>query len=400
MSHSQDLNFFEKMGSRQLTGEQLEVLGKNAAAEWSSGRSKSLTDAVVSAVKTASLSTEQVKRVVEFANTAAYLSEFHKEGASHKVVDFGGQGPASPSEVLQSLNYAGHSTETASGSSDYHMPPSSQKTASAWEETAFSQMFPSTEASYPEENPLGDAIDIRDKLASAYETTTSMMSGLEVEYDDLSNRIFGHVKQAALAGHSLSEIVELWSREGSDEHVKVAFSTILPRLVENEVFRTYESAVDSLAKHASVGMIDPNHPLLSDFRDFCGTVTKLAELREAQQELGEGASRLTAFLKAAAAGKAFVDHAGSALGWMGQKGKRTGEFVGSRILGLSPEAVATAGNVGEIAGKYVIPGVAAHEAYRRTLKYSPTFNEAKSFVPGTREYRQKEMELAARAQGY
>lgn len=400
MSHLQDLNFFEKMGSRQVTGEQLEVLGKNAAAEWSSGRSKSLTDAVTSTVKTAGLSTEQVKRVVEFANTAAYLSEFHKEGSGHKVIDFGGQGPASPSEVLQSLNYSGHATEVASGSSDYHMPPSGQKTASAWEEAAFSQMFPSTEVRYPEENPLGDAIDLRDKLASAYETTTSMMSGLEVEFDDLSNRIFGHVKQAAMAGHALSEIVELWSREASDEHVKVAFSAILPRLVENEVFRTYEAAVDSLTKHASVGMIDPNHPLLSDFRDFCETVTKLAELRDAQQELGEGAARLTAFLKAAADGKSLVDHAETALNWAGRQGRRTGTFVGKRILGLSPENLETAGDVGEIGLKYVAPALGAHEVYRRTLKYSPTFAKVKSVVPGTQEYQQKEMELAAQAQGY
>jgi hypothetical protein len=94
--------------ARSVSGEELEAFGKKAAAQYSRGDG-SLTEAVVETVKHAGLSPEQVKRVVEFANTTAYLTEFKKEGSHHRVVEFQG-GPADPSAVLQDLNDGGGGT--------------------------------------------------------------------------------------------------------------------------------------------------------------------------------------------------------------------------------------------------------------------------------------------------
>ena len=393
----------QNMNARPVSGEHLEVLGKRAAALWSEGREKSLGDAVVSTVKTASLSPEQVKRVVEFANTAAYLSEFHKEGAMHRVVDFGAGGLADPSAVLQDLNDGGGGSRFDSGSLEYNHPPQETKTASAWDETAFAQMFASSGQEYPEVNPLGEVLDLRDKLAGAYETTTSMLSSLEVMYEDVQKNLFHQVKQAALSGHALSEIAQIWQQVApSDEHVKVAFVSVMDPLVDNEVFRNHEAVAESLSKHASVGQVNKEHPLVTGFTDFCEIITKLAEARDAQQELGEGVAQLTSFLKEAKSGSGAVGKTLEVLESASHHAGRGGEAVGKALLGegRTSRALATAGK----ALPYAAAAVGANEAYRHTLKHSPTAQKVRRAIvaatPGTDAYNQKEYELAARAQGY
>ena len=110
------------------SGEELEVLGKYAAKKYIEGACGNLSDAVVETVKHAGLSPEQVKRVVEFANTDAYLTEHRKEGEA-KYVTFEG-GPADPAEVLRDLNDGGGGTVFDRGLADYSLPPLS-KTASS-----------------------------------------------------------------------------------------------------------------------------------------------------------------------------------------------------------------------------------------------------------------------------
>ena len=108
------------------SGEELEVLGKCAAKKYIDGASKSLNDAVVETIKSAGLSPEQVRRVVEFTNTDAFLTEHKKEGSS-RYVDFHG-GPADPGEILRDLNDGGGGTVFDRGA-DYTMPPPVTKTA-------------------------------------------------------------------------------------------------------------------------------------------------------------------------------------------------------------------------------------------------------------------------------
>jgi hypothetical protein len=110
------------------TGQELEVLGKCAAKRYVNGECETLNAAVVETVKQAGLSPEQVRRVIEFANTDAYLVEFNKEGSHHKYVEFHG-GPADPAEVLRDLNDGGGGTVFDRGLSDYSLEPTMPKTA-------------------------------------------------------------------------------------------------------------------------------------------------------------------------------------------------------------------------------------------------------------------------------
>lgn len=114
------------------TGEELEVLGKHAAKQYAGGACETLNEAVVETVKHAGLSPEQVRRVIEFANVNAYLTEFGKEGSAHKYIEFHG-GPADPAEVLRDLNDGGGGTIFDRGLADYSIQPEAPKTASILE---------------------------------------------------------------------------------------------------------------------------------------------------------------------------------------------------------------------------------------------------------------------------
>lgn len=382
---------FQQRHARPINGEDLEVLGKRASADWSEGKYDSLTEAVVETVKHAGLSPEQVRRVVEFTNTDAFLREFRKEGSS-KYVQFD-NGPADPRAVLQDLNDGGGGSVFDPGDGHYKAPPP-EKTAS--DDTALFGAFAVKEVVYPDHNPMGEVLELRDKLASARDTYTAMLRGLENDFDNLRGRVFHHVKQAALQGHSLSEIANIWERFAPDaEYVKVAFDTIIGPLLDNGVFSSGEELAASFQKHAAAATPNPQHPLVVDFQDYCQVLDKLAQVREDYDAVTVGLRELNDLLKQANEGGLVgkgVDLVQRAAG----AAERGGNVVGEKLFGPGKgKALGTAAKY----TTYAVPAVAAHEAYRSTVKHSPIKQKVLSAVPGTQEYNQREYDLMARSQG-
>ncbi len=292
----------QQMNARPHSGEFLEVLGKRAAARWASGQHKTLTAAVTETVKQAQLSPEQVKRVVEFANTSAYLDEFKKEGAMHNVVDFHG-GPADVSEILKDLNDGGGGSVFDTGSLDYSSPPSEKRASDERDEVVLLEAFGAekTAEPLPYANPYSEAIELKDKLAGASEQLLAQTSGLEVMYADLADCLYNDVKQAALGGISLGRVAQAWQHVApSDDYIKVAFELLTPRLLREGVFHSLEEMTASADKTASAGMVNPEHPLVVDFSEFCDTLAKLAETRAARTEILEHLVTLENYIKTAA----------------------------------------------------------------------------------------------------
>jgi hypothetical protein len=312
---------YQQSHAHPHSGEFLEVLGKHAAADWGNGRYKSLTESVTETVKQAQLSPEQVKRVVEFANTAAFLTEFKKEGTTSNVVDFPG-GPADASDILKDLNDGGGGSVFDKGTLDYETPPAQTKTASPREEYLLEQMFggrPAAELPYA--SPTEEVVDLKDKLAGAAEHLQSQLSGLEVMYADLADRVYHQVKQATLGGVSLGQVMQAWETVApSPDHIKVAFTLITPRLLREGVFYNVDQMTASVDKTAGARVVNPEHPLVVEFGEFCATLSKMAELREARTELRGHLQSLTEFLKQASGGAV-----GAALGGVARAARGASE---------------------------------------------------------------------------
>lgn len=293
--------------ARSMSGEELEVFGKQAASKYISGECKNLNESVVETIKKAGLSPEQVRRVVEFANTDAFLQEFRKEGQTHKVIEFVG-GPASYSEVLKDLNDGGGGSVFDSGSNDYSFPPpdlqklsSLNQDALGLEEQKLAVAFRAEQVDLPYAEPYRDVLEMKEKLAASYEEIGTELNQLEVQFMDGADHLYNAVKQAAMNGTNLGEIVSAWSiTDKNPDFVKVAFQYMTPRLLGDGVFFSKTILSDSLMKTASVGSVNIEHPVVKDFESFCEVLTKLAECRAMQSEIEKGLDSISFFLKAAA----------------------------------------------------------------------------------------------------
>ncbi len=394
---------FQQMHARSVTGEHLEVLGKHAADRWLSGEHRTLTEAVVETVKHAHLSPEQVRRVVEFCNTEAFQREFKKEGSPHRVVSFAG-GPADPSTVLQDLNDGGGGSVFDDGLGDYKSPPKEKTSEAHGAEEAFMECFKTASVEYPVENPLGDVVDLREKIARAREQVSSEMGGLEIAFADLSERLYHQVKLAAMNGAPLGHIASALEAVAPDEEfLKVAFIQLTPRLLHDGVFRSLEEMNESVDKVASARVVNKSHPMLGEFAEYCEALSKLAERRGALEILTEQLGQLTHFIKCAA-GEAVAPAAAKARGILPtvaaaltRGGELAGKAVGPVSDALLPGSGATAAKAAKGLVQIGVPLVAANEV-RRHLKYSPTFQGVKdtalSVVPMTPQYQQREYNIA------
>ena len=410
---------FQQSHARSVSGEDLETFGKKAAQDYSSGRFPRLSDSVIETVKHAGLSPEQVRRVVEFANQTAYLQAFNKEGA-HRVIEFPG-GPADPASVLQDLNDGGGGTVFDRGTLDYSTPPT-RKHASADVDREVAAAFAVKDVPLPRHNPFVEIHDLRDKLASAYDHHTSRLSGLETIYHDLSDELYKHVKQAALNGTSIGEVVRAWSHVVDDPtYVKVAFSVIGPRLLKDAVFRTPSELSVSIEKTGSARAVNLEHPIVVTMTEFCDALHKLAQERHNRDIVKESLDQTTRFLLDPKPEKLhpFFDNLINLTGGVDQK-LAAAPGVLSRIAGAFHDAskpVATgAGHVGDflfgkgapqtetlksLAGgavKYAPHLAGAAVAVRgaqhlNALSNTPLGQALMSFVPGTQPFNQKNQEL-------
>ena len=390
----------QQVNARPVSGEDLEVFGKEAAIKYTRGDCGTLSEAVVETVKSAGLSPEQVRRVVELANTDAFLQAFRKEG-QHKVVEFAG-GPANYSDILKDLNDGGGGTVLDKGNNDYELPPPDvQKTATrnqerlGLEETKLAEAFNVDERPIPYADPFQDAMDMRDKLAAAYDGVSDVINSLEVHYLGTTDHLYEHVKQAALDGTALGQVVSAWSTVNTEPaFIKAAFEQMTPRLLRGQVFASKGAIGESLTKTASAGMVNPKHPLVETYGEFCETLTKLAKVRRTQESLVQSLDQITTFLKAAARG-----------GLAGKVWKGMGEAVGKAAPHVEKGVGKVVGErAGAVAGKatrkahWLVPALGGEQVYREAKTGRGPIGGPTRFVkgriPGTRAAMARQYRLA------
>lgn len=387
--------------ARPRTGEELETFGKYAASLYLKGRCGTLSGAVVETIKSAELAPEQVRRVVEFTNTSAYLTKFASEGPGHKVVEFKG-GPASFPDVIRDLNDGGGGSLTDPATSDYDLPPPDVEKMAAQNlqrlgrmDAKLAEAFRVQEIPIPYADPLRDATDMKDKLAGLYDEATSELGSLETRYMDLCDLLFGQVKQAALDDVPLGHVVVALSTVTDEpEFMKAAFQMLSDRLVVNEVFADYDAIGTSLQKTAGAGMVNPAHPMVGIFADYCDTLMKMAACRQVREEIVGSLDHLGTFIQKAAS-------AASSIRGIAEKIPKAWEAVtGATARASAPveeflsEAVGPGtGWAASRAVKYaphIATGLAAEEGYQR-VKNHPAGQAAKNFVAGRIPYTHQNM---------
>lgn len=279
-------------------------MGKRAAAQFAEGNTP-LSEAVVSVVKEAMLSPEQVKRVCEFANTAAYLNEFEKSGEVRNVTFEGG--PANPSVVLKELNDGSapaiHQIKTAS----YQPPTGHYKTAGA-SDSILAEAFgvsPGMEKAASVDhlaraNASEEIADMKVRLDAVRDDLMSKLSHSGVLLDDVKSDLYSAVKQEVLDGTPMGDIAGAWSSYGDLNQIKEASSFIRDRLQADQVFEGDQFA-QSLTKTASAGSVpNPAHPVVDRFLVFTKVAFEHRKLERAVEIINEQLEEVNGKLKVSA----------------------------------------------------------------------------------------------------
>jgi len=279
------LGLAQQQAARNIDPEQLEAMGKRAAALYSE-RGSSLNEAVVETVKEARLAPEQVKRVCEFANTAAYIQEFEKGGEVRNVTFQGG--PADPSVVLKDLNDGSspppHQVKTAA----YQPPKGHYKIAMADDVLADafgarSGMMKTASADHFARATSGDEIaDLKTRLDGVRDDLMSKLSSSGVLFEDVKAALCEATRQEVLDGSSLGDVVTAWSSFSPSTPMLKEAMSLVSGYLQATGDMTKEAQVSSLNKTANAGKVpNPDHPAVDRFIAFTKIAFEHRKLQEA-----------------------------------------------------------------------------------------------------------------------
>jgi len=295
--------------ARPIDPEQLEALGKKAAARFSSC-GEALTKSAASVIKESGLrlAPEQIKRVVEFTNTAAFMEAFEKAGEVRNVTFEGG--PANPGEVIRELNDGSTPAVHQVQSSDYEPPSENYKLASAGE-AALLEAFGVTDfekaasvvsntdhlARY---NGVEEVNDLRVRLEGAREHFMSKLSSSGVLLDDVRGDLCDTAGQEVLHGSSsLGDLARAWSSYTPSANLLKEAMVLVGNHLRSKGM-TQPELGNLLVKTAQVGEIpNPEHPVVERFIAFTKVACEHSKLEEAVRIVDEQLEGVSAQLRGA-----------------------------------------------------------------------------------------------------
>ena len=405
------------MTGKAVSSEHLQVLGKHASTLFQSQKVASMNDAVLRAVQDEHLNAHQVRRVIEFANVDAFQAK-HASMSGDKIVVFPG-GPADPNVVLGKLN-ATEKVAAVYDLSDYDGPPSQSYTpeAAALGDRLVEQMF-KTASAEKEPVSLKSVWDLRDKLAGARDHLESELMGLEGDIHYTLDNLYENVKEAHAEGVTMGQMLNSWSRASAyvpapayaHAGIKLACSFIIPKLMNDSVFYSKEELATSFSKTAAVGLVNVQHPVVSNLLKVASLLQKTATHRAALEEITSQYKKIDDAVKEAAIrGRQFEDLGSAMESAKGiiPKAYRAADFIAPHTGAAARSAVDLLAGEGSSLGKGVgsvtdwatrnaptLAGLAvANAAYNSAPGRRLAYNINSRLNPLSQAYQQREQNLA------
>jgi hypothetical protein len=262
------------------TSEHLSLLGKRAASRFMTKEADSLSAAVRSVVGEESLNRDQVERVTQAANQAAWRGLFH-EGEQDPNIEFS---PAKIDEVIQQPEA---SPAPLQQSMDFLEPPVGEQLPSDVSlEEAFGVDKTASQDEYPELNPAAGAAALHTKTAAAEGFLRSDADRLEIEVGRLEDTFYELVKQAHLQhGHGILQIAGAVGEICEEPpFARAAMEKVAQRLQRNGVIINRASEMQKLAMAVTV---DTEHPILTTYASLEKTAHAARVARSAAQQAAD-----------------------------------------------------------------------------------------------------------------
>lgn len=287
----------------KLSGEMLEMMGKEAAVRlFNDGVAMNETIAKL-AGSYPDINAEQVKRICEFANTAAYLAEHDKAKTAGAESSYPQFDLADPAHVIHDLSDGARPTRVSPTDVAYGRLPERKSKTSAAAEDALAEMFhvktAEAEPEYTRQSVVNDIFSTKDDLKTLHDHVTSTAENLDLMWKEASEELYELTKRHILDGGSMADLVKVARDSGldSDEAVS-ALKPVTVRLMKEKV-ASPEQLKQQVLDYIKVAhrQMDETHPIVKTFKavaDLDSEIHKVATgLQDIERELG----RVNAFIK-------------------------------------------------------------------------------------------------------
>jgi len=241
----------EKLASsprKNNSSEHLQLLAKRAVSKFLSKESTNLTGAVTESIRGEGLNKDQMRRVSEMANQAAWKETF----SENRQVSFE---PASHTDVIN--NFAERAEEVSAPRTDYLSdPPKEQPKIDLEREFNLGEGAPE----YPALNPHQNAKIEHQKAASAADVSRFVVDRVERQLPQVAEDFFFQVKQAhLLEEHALTKIARAVAEVTDAAFAERAMLAVTEELTRQGVRPNIEK--EKLAAAEDI-YINSTHPLL------------------------------------------------------------------------------------------------------------------------------------------
>jgi hypothetical protein len=260
-------NILEKLASGTpgaKSSDHLQIVAKRAAGKFVRKEASSVEEAIVDSISSEGLNNDQIERVTEMANQAAWKTMFVEHGNAETSFN-----PASSDDILASLDKSPSVYEDPT--IDYYSDPPAGELKSDAIDEAFK--VSDDYEDYEALSPLKGSEDTHEKAASVNRLSIYSVDTLRMAMDEVGENFYGFVKQAHIRDdlgilqitRAIAEVVE------SEKFASAVMQSCADRL-KNEGVKI--SAKKELEKSAQAVVVNTEHPLLT-------AVAKLEKLAQA-----------------------------------------------------------------------------------------------------------------------
>lgn len=292
-----DLSQFLRSGAGRaaLSPEKLELMGKQAAALLIEKNVPLLDGVVKIAAQHPDMNAEQVRRVVEFANTAAYLSFHEKNKTAGAEASYPQFKLADPELVLAKLGAATRvESETASDVSFQELP-AQQSRSNAAREAALEELFlgknrerEKTSAMHSVESISSTIMDTKADLTALKESLEHSGERIQLLRKQAEADYYDSVKRHMLDGGTFTDVLRgaMEAGLGKDKTAEmlVPFLAQLYKEKVAEPKKTYQQVLD-LTKVAH-REVDASHPFVAGFSALATLVEEENKVASALEDIG------------------------------------------------------------------------------------------------------------------
>lgn len=300
-----DLSRFLSSGGRHasLSPERLELMGKEAAMLLVD-RGVPLNETIVKlSMMCPDINSEQVKRVIEFANTAVYLSLHEKNKTAGAEASYPQFTLADPKKVLEAISHSSKPAKLSSVDLSYGRAPEKQKISSPKLEAELEKLFVGTEKKasldFSPETVTEHILDTKDHLLSLKANLEHSGEQLDLLRKEAEAEYYDDVKRHLLEGGSFADVARGASEVFDDfDLMKEAMVPFVARLFKEKVAEP-EALFHQLRSLDKVAhrVVDMEHPFVAGLGAVVALDAEIAKIATALEDVDASLARVKAAIR-------------------------------------------------------------------------------------------------------